>query len=83
MSAGCEFGAVRLADGTSLSGRVEVCVNNVWGTVCGASWSNADATVVCRQSGHSTTGINLLSFLGCLIFLCAYGYDSYIRHNQS
>ncbi len=52
----CEFGEVRLSGGSSLSGRVEVCVDNSWNTVCSTSWSNADTTVLCRQLGHSING---------------------------
>ena len=35
---------------------MEYCNNGVWGTVCRSGWGAPDATVVCRQLGHSTFG---------------------------
>ncbi|XP_019850479.1 PREDICTED: scavenger receptor cysteine-rich domain superfamily protein-like isoform X2 [Amphimedon queenslandica] len=48
----CEEGSVRLVNGsTGESGRLEVCTNNIWGSVCGRGFSVTDAYVVCRQMG--------------------------------
>ena len=39
-------------DGRSAAeGRVEICINNIWGSVCDDGWDVIDAGVVCKQIG--------------------------------
>ena len=52
----CTNGTVRLRGGGTLYGRVEVCVNEVWGTICSDFWDYEDASVVCNQLGYSPYG---------------------------
>ncbi len=51
------MGDIRLVDGsTTLTGRVEICVNSTWSTICDDGWDATDARVVCRQLGLSIAG---------------------------
>ena len=52
----CTSGSVRLVGSLSNQasgyGRVEMCYNNTWGTICGDyGWNYNAATVVCSQLG--------------------------------
>ncbi len=54
----CESGSIRLVDGNSPNeGRVEVCSEEAWGTVCDDFWTAEDANVACLQAGFSRFGL--------------------------
>ena len=56
-AAPCTNGDIRLRGSTNnYEGRVEICNNNAWGTVCDDSWSTSDARVACRELGFLSTG---------------------------
>lgn len=47
---------IRLINGSNnSSGRVELSINNQWGTICGSGfWDDEDATVLCRMLNHTS-----------------------------
>ena len=56
----CFSSTIRLTGGKDENeGRVEVCSNGVWGTICGGGyWDSNDTTVVCRQLGYQNPSKN-------------------------
>ena len=64
----CTTGDLRLAGTGAFAnqGRVEVCNNGAWGTVCDDFWGSVDASVACRQLGFSRNSECLL--LSLLLF---------------
>ena len=48
----CIDGSIRLVDGNSTAGHVQILFNGEWGDVCDDFWGLPDADVVCRQLGQ-------------------------------
>ena len=66
----CSNGELSLVEGLSANeGRLEVCYNSQWGTVCDDNWTQGSTNVACRQLGvqESTNGISCIIEIG----LCA------------
>ena len=63
----CSDGDLRLRDGqTDYEGRIEVCINKVWGTICGMyqyyywldwSWYQGNDITICRILGYGDLGM--------------------------
>ena len=60
----CMNGELRIGDSVefavgselTVGGRLEMCYQGVWGTLCDDHWEIRDAVVACRQLGHKTEG---------------------------
>lgn len=57
----CSSGTIRLRGGGTNYGRVEICHNSIWGTVCDDNWDNTDAGIACQQLGFPAVGATALT----------------------
>ena len=59
-------GIIRLRGGlVARQGRVEICVEGRWGTICDTNWDSRDAAVACSQLGYPSIG-------ECIIGYCSH-----------
>ena len=62
------YGQLRLVNGSGPNvGRLEMCINNEWGTICDDKWTDTNAQVACRQLGYSTDGEIVLIIIIILV----------------
>lgn len=69
----CQNGDVRLRHNGYTSynnyrGTVEICVNDIWGTVCDDRWDSTNAGVVCRELRYSYHGMSCMQHLNIMSF---------------
>ncbi len=80
----CGDGEIRIAGGlSSHEGRVEVCLNQAWGTVCDRSWSTEDSNVVCGQLGFLPLGtfvaVVVVVLLLLLLYVCGVFFPMHVN----
>ncbi|XP_048585018.1 lysyl oxidase homolog 2A-like isoform X2 [Nematostella vectensis] len=74
---------MRLAGGYNrFEGRVEIFMNNRWGTVCGDTWEMDEATVVCRQQGVGFAKEAVTSNIFGVTYLQMRMYDVKCKGNE-
>jgi len=53
----CSDGDLRLVNGSvPYEGRLEICLNEVWGTICDTNWGSTQASIACSSLGFSASG---------------------------
>ena len=65
---------------TENEGRVEICLNNAWGTVCNYLFDNLEADVVCRQLGIAEGGKTNMCLFLTLVFKL---FPMHVAHKNS
>ena len=60
-------------------GRIEVCIQETWRTICSNQWKEEDARVLCHQLGFSVYGLlYLILEIKCMLISRCYVVAKYI-----
>ena len=80
----CNDGDIQLVGGdTPLKGRLEVCINNAWGTVCNNQFGNHDSATACHQLGFERTGqLTCSIILLYLVCKCSSEINGEVKTNE-
>ena len=79
----CTEDTVRLVNGsTEQEGRIEVCVNGVWGSICDQGWDTDDGDVVCQQLGYTRQGPIIINPNYYYYYYCLYQTEPTIFNNS-
>ena len=54
---------------TPYEGRVEICYDGVWGSVCDSGWDGWDAAIVCLQMGFQGKSNDVYLFVQHVIVI--------------
>ena len=58
-SSNCTDYEISLVEGvTANEGKIKVCLNHFWGTVCDRYFDTTDANTICRQLGYQPHGMS-------------------------
>ena len=78
----CTNNDVRLTGGENeYQGRVEVCINRVWGSVCDSGWADTGAYAVCRQLQYS--GIHVCDLADSVYNIKNYNVNTHIPKHSA
>ena len=69
----CEYGTLRLIDGSTVSeGTLQICNYNSWGLISSTGWNDADTVVACTELGYDSESRYILIIIIIIIIIKFY-----------